>query len=119
MESIPSENQRFKLWLESQHRSASAVAKDLGVSRAVLSHILNGRNRLSLSVVQSVAKAFDDFDLEYVVMGRSAGPVKPKPEVLPAAELPKKQPSSIPSAPYDELILVRDGRFPILLPEEA
>ncbi|MGA1363444.1 MAG: helix-turn-helix domain-containing protein [Schleiferiaceae bacterium] len=116
MESIPSENQRFKLWLEGQHRSASAVAKDLGVSRAVLSHILNGRNRLSLSVVQSAARAFDDFDLEYVVMGRtSIGAVPASPPPAPPASPPKREAVGN----YDELILVRDGKFRVLLPEEA
>jgi transcriptional regulator with XRE-family HTH domain len=118
MESIPSENQRFKLWLEGQHRSASAVAKDLGVSRAVLSHILSGRNRLSLSVVQSAARAFDDFDLEYVVMGRTAIAAVPTSSPLPPAP-PASPPTRAAAGNYDELILVRDGKFRVLLPEEA
>ena len=112
MESIPSENQRFKDWLDRQHRPASSVAKDLGVSRAVLSHILSGRNKLSLSVVQCAARAFDDFDMEYVVLGRAV--TQPKTQTVahtPASPLPMRY------SGYDELILIRDGKFRVLAPE--
>jgi transcriptional regulator with XRE-family HTH domain len=114
MESIPSENQRFKDWLDRQHRPASSVAKDLGVSRAVLSHILSGRNKLSLSVVQCAARAFDDFDMEYVVLGGAV--TQPKTQTVahtPASSLPVRQ------GGYDELILIRDGKFRVLAPEKA
>jgi transcriptional regulator with XRE-family HTH domain len=111
MEFIPSENQRFKDWLDRQQRTASAVAKDLGVSRAVLSHILSGRNKLSLSVVQCAARAFDDFDLEYVVLGRP-GVVKNDSHDPPVKQKPLPQ-------VYDQLIVVRDGKFRVLLPEES
>ena len=69
MQRLPLENLRFKEWLDSQNRSASSIASNLGVSRAVLSHILSGRNKLSLSVVQSAARLYQDFDLDYVVLG--------------------------------------------------
>ncbi|MEY3927622.1 MAG: hypothetical protein RJA97_629 [Bacteroidota bacterium] len=112
MESIPSENQRFKDWLDRQHRPASSVAKDLGVSRAVLSHILSGRNKLSLSVVQCAARAFDDFDMEYVVLGRDGSHAKTQePPHSTASALPVRR------GGYDELILVRDGKFRVLAPE--
>ena len=114
MESIPSENQRFKDWLDRQHRPAISVAKDLGVSRAVLSHILSGRNKLSLSVVQCAARAFDDFDMEYVVLGRAVAQPKAQPAAHPpASSLPVRQ------SGYDELILIRDGKFRVLAPEQA
>jgi Helix-turn-helix. len=69
MQCLPLENLRFKEWLDSQNRSANSIAGTLGVSRAVLSHILSGRNKLSLSVVQSAARNYKDFDLYYVVLG--------------------------------------------------
>lgn len=69
MQCLPLENLRFKEWLDSQNRSANSIAGTLGVSRAVLSHILSGRNKLSLGVVQSAARHYKDFDLYYVVLG--------------------------------------------------
>ena len=115
MDTIPSENQRFKDWLDRQHRPASAVAKDIGVSRAVLSHILSGRNKLSLSVVQSAARAFDDFDIEYVVLGRQAPSANHAVESSPV----KSPPKHVDPTAFDQLILVRDGKFRVLTPEEA
>lgn len=117
MERIPSENQRFKDWLDRQHRSTSAVAKDLGVSRAVLSHILSGRNKLSLSVVQSAARAFDDFDMEFIVLGRPSIPTTDSKSDSVKTQLKKSKTQLNPS--FDQLILVRDGKFKILTPEEA
>jgi hypothetical protein len=78
----------------------------------VLSHILSGRNKLSLSVVQCAARAFDDFDMEYVVLGRAISQPKTQPAThTPASSLPVRQ------GGYDELILVRDGKFRVLAPE--
>lgn len=114
MEIIPSENQRFKDWLDRQHRPASAVAKDLGVSRAVLSHILSGRNKLSLSVVQCAARAFEDFDMEYVVLGRRAKPTNQPIEIHNKTQVPKTSAEHA----FDQLILVRDGKFRVLTPDK-
>jgi transcriptional regulator with XRE-family HTH domain len=121
MGSIPSENQRFKDWMEQTKRSAGTVANDLGVSRAVLSHILTGRNKLSLSVVQHAARVYSDFDLEFVVLGSaprfSAEPPKPRGE---STEVPTPYPKNAPKRPaYDQLILVRDGKFHVLIPDSA
>lgn len=116
MESIPSENQRFKDWLEHHRRSASSVAKDLGVSRAVLSHILSGRNKLSLSVVQSAARAYSDFDLAYIVLGESSRQATSSPPSAPQAPT-NPHTKTTPSSAYDQLILVRDGHFKVLVPE--
>ncbi len=121
MESIPSENQRFKDWMQQTKRSAGTVANDLGVSRAVLSHILTGRNKLSLSVVQHAARVYSDFDLEFVVLGSaprfSAEPPKPKGE---STEVPTPYPKNAPTRPaYDQLILVRDGKFHVLIPDST
>ncbi|MFM8565620.1 MAG: helix-turn-helix domain-containing protein [Bacteroidota bacterium] len=125
MDGIPAENQRFKGWMERSGRSAGAVARDLGVSRAVLSHILTGRNKLSLSVVQHAARVYPDFDLAYVVLGTDPGlgkreePTAPvKVVVAKKSSIPRK-PSSLHGAGYDQLILVRDGKFQVLEPEDA
>jgi transcriptional regulator with XRE-family HTH domain len=125
MERIPAENQRFKEWMERSSRSAAAVARDLGVSRAVLSHILTGRNKLSLSVVQHAARVYADFDLAFVVMGTPAGTARreepaPPPKVVVAKKTsiaPKS--SALHASGYDQLILVRDGKFQVLEPEGA
>lgn len=122
---IPAENERFKEWMERSSRSAAAVARDLGVSRAVLSHILTGRNKLSLSVVQHAARVYSDFDLTFVILGtpRDMTRLEEKSQ-LPKVVVAKKtsiapKTSILRASGYDQLILVRDGKFRVLEPEGA
>lgn len=122
---IPAENERFKEWMERSSRSAAAVARELGVSRAVLSHILTGRNKLSLSVVQHAARVYSDFDLTFVILGtpRDMTRLEEKSQ-LPKVVVAKKtsiapKTSVLRASGYDQLILVRDGKFRVLEPEGA
>lgn len=67
------ENQRLVAWMQSKQMNASQLAERLGTSRATISHVVTGRNKLSLSLVQSLAEAFPDFDLYHIVLGRPSG----------------------------------------------
>lgn len=122
---IPAENERFKEWMERSSRSAAAVARDLGVSRAVLSHILTGRNKLSLSVVQHAARVYSDFDLTFVILGTPSDMTRlEEKSQLPKVVVAKKtsiapKTSVLRASGYDQLILVRDGKFRVLEPEGA
>jgi transcriptional regulator with XRE-family HTH domain len=122
MQCLPLENLRFKEWLDSQNRSASSIAGTLGVSRAVLSHILSGRNKLSLSVVQSAARHYKDFDLYYVVLGEQQRKRQNYESI--ATQSPafaSNVNSTLTNAVnhLDQVILVRNGRFRVLLSEKA
>ena len=122
MQSLPLENLRFKEWLDSQNRSASSVAGNLGVSRAVLSHILSGRNKLSLSVVQSAARTYRDFDLVYVVLGERQRK-RPNNETIathyPVFDVKVNSTLTKTAKQFDQVFLVRNGRFRVLLSENA
>ena len=122
MQSLPLENLRFKEWLDSQNRSASSVAGNLGVSRAVLSHILSGRNKLSLSVVQSAARTYRDFDLVYVVLGERQRK-SPNNETIathyPVFDVKMNSTLTKTAKQFDQVFLVRNGRFRVLLSEKA
>ena len=122
---IPAENERFKEWMERSSRSAAAVARDLGVSRAVLSHILTGRNKLSLSVVQHAARVYSDFDLTFVILGTPRDMTRLEEKSQLSKVVVAKKTSIAPktsvlrASGYDQLILVRDGKFRVLEPEGA
>ncbi|NQW41766.1 MAG: helix-turn-helix transcriptional regulator [Cryomorphaceae bacterium] len=122
MQSLPLENIRFKEWLDSQNRSASSIASNLGLSRAVLSHILSGRNKLSLSVVQSAARTYQDFDLVYVVLGERQRK-RPNNESIvthyPAFDMKVNSTLINAANHFDQVVLVRNGRFRVLLSEIA
>ena len=122
MQCLPLENLRFKEWLDSQNRSANSIAGTLGVSRAVLSHILSGRNKLSLSVVQSAARTYRDFDLVYVVLGERQRK-RPNNETIathyPVFDVKVNSTLTKTAKRFDQVFLVRNGRFRVLLSEKA
>ena len=122
MQSLPLENIRFKEWLDSQNRSASSIASNLGVSRAVLSHILSGRNKLSLSVVQSAARTYRDFDLVYVVLGERQKK-RPNNETIathyPVFDVKVNSTLTKTAKQFDQVVLVPNGSFRVFLSEMA
>ena len=122
MQCLPLENLRFKEWLDSQNRSASSVAGNLGVSRAVLSHILSGRNKLSLSVVQSAARTYRDFDLIYVVLGERQRK-RPNNETIathyPVFDVKVNSTLTKTAKQFDQVVLVPNGSFRVFLSEMA
>jgi transcriptional regulator with XRE-family HTH domain len=122
MQCLPLENLRFKEWLDSQNRSANSIAGTLGVSRAVLSHILSGRNKLSLSVVQSAARTYRDFDLVYVVLGERQRK-RPNNETIathyPVFDVKVNSTLTKTAKQFDQVFLVRNGRYRVLLSEKA
>ena len=122
MQSLPLENLRFKEWLDSQNRSASSVAGNLGVSRAVLSHILSGRNKLSLSVVQSAARTYRDFDLVYVVLGERQKK-RPNNETIathyPVFDVKVNSTLTKTAKQFDQVFLVPNGSYRVFLSEIA
>lgn len=118
MQCLPLENLRFKEWLDSQNRSANSIAGTLGVSRAVLSHILSGRNKLSLSVVQSAAKQYKDFDLYYVVLGEQHNKRQSyKTIATQSSDFALRANSTLSNTvlQLDQVTLLRNGRFRVLL----
>jgi transcriptional regulator with XRE-family HTH domain len=122
MQCLPLENLRFKEWLDSQNRSANSIAGTLGVSRAVLSHILSGRNKLSLSVVQSAARTYRDFDLVYVVLGERQRK-RPNNETIathyPVFDVKVNSTLTNTANHLDQVFLLRNGRYRVLLSEKA
>jgi len=105
------ENQRLVAWMQSKQLNASQLAERLGTSRANISHVVNGRNKLSLNLVQSLAENFPDFDLSYIVLGRAAtssGTSTSKDPISPV------QGRTLPSTQHLEtLIIVQGDHFEI------
>ena len=122
MQCLPLENLRFKEWLDSQNRSANSIAGTLGVSRSVLSHILSGRNKLSLSVVQSAARTYRDFDLVYVVLGERQRK-RPNNETIathyPVFDVKVNSTLTKTAKEFDQVFLVPNGSFRVFLSEMA
>lgn len=62
--------QRISAIIEEKGYSYAGFAEAIDVQRAKISHILSGRNRPSLDIVQRILRAFPDLDSEYLLFGQ-------------------------------------------------
>jgi transcriptional regulator with XRE-family HTH domain len=67
--------------MQSQHLSASQLAEKLGVQRSGISHILSGRNKPGLEFVLRLHESFPEFDLPWLLTGKSQAAPAPMPEI--------------------------------------
>lgn len=94
---------RIQELLRVREISASQFADTIGVSRPVVSHILSGRNKPSLEVVQKITAAFPDLSLSWLLNGngpmleRPAAQVAAKPSAAPKPPVPPVEPVSQPA----------------------
>ncbi|MET4106136.1 helix-turn-helix domain-containing protein [Hymenobacter sp. UYP22] len=86
---------RIRLLLSEQHLSSTQFADVIGVSRPVISHILSGRNKPSLEVVQKILSAFPDLSTTWLLTG--TGGMR-KAESITKAAIPAKR-EAVPSLP--------------------
>lgn len=92
---------RIRELLAARELSSTQFADTIGVSRPVVSHILSGRNKPSLEVVQKIVAAFPDLSLPWLLNGEGAmvAPVTvPAPAPATASE-PIRRPSLPTAAP--------------------
>jgi len=81
---------RIRLILQAKQLSPTQFADAIGAARPVVSHILSGRNKPSLEVVQKILAAFPELSMAWLLNG--VGPMeiqsRPAPTVAPAAAPP-------------------------------
>ena len=58
-------NDKIKQVLAIRNLSPSHLADDIGVQRSSISHILSGRNRPSLDIIQKIVRRFPEFTYEW------------------------------------------------------
>lgn len=74
---------RIKDIMDRENLSPSAFADLLGIGRAVISHILNGRNNPSLEVVTRILETFKDINSDWLLFGRGSMFVDSHNETFP------------------------------------
>lgn len=60
---------RIRKIIENEQLSASDFAKKIEIQKSSVSHILSGRNKPSLEVVQKILVAFDKLNTEWLIFG--------------------------------------------------
>jgi DNA-binding XRE family transcriptional regulator len=92
--SVTSMLDRIRQLLAEQQLSSTQFADTIGVSRPVVSHILSGRNKPSLEVVQKIIAAFPDVSINWLLTGTGAIREHKAPPEVPAQ--PKRKPAAAP-----------------------
>lgn len=78
------ERERIEFIISVYGLSPSLFADKTGIPRASVSHILSGRNKPSLEILQKVAKVFPNVDLNWLVLG--VGKAPSAADILPENE---------------------------------
>jgi len=60
---------RLKNWMESDSLKPSALADNIGVNRATISHILSGRNKPSIDFLQKLLHSYSDLNANWLITG--------------------------------------------------
>jgi DNA-binding XRE family transcriptional regulator len=110
--------ERIRILLESRQLTPTQFADAIGVARPIVSHILSGRNRPSLEVVQRILAAMPDLAMPWLLNGTGdmlvatpaapptvGAPASARPEVssLPVAT-PPMSPVAAPAAVWPESV---------------
>ncbi len=62
-------NKRFKLWLESQNLNANSLSKLVDLNRSSISHIVNGRNKPSIDMLEKILSIYPNLNLNWLITG--------------------------------------------------
>jgi len=77
---------RIRQIMEHENLTPAKFADKLQISRAVISHILNGRNNPSLDVVLKILSQMDYINPEWLLTGKGSMYIKGKDEKSPIGE---------------------------------
>ncbi len=60
---------RIRELIEKENLSNKEFAQKLSINPSIISHILSGRNKVSLQVVEQIVKVFTNVSLDYLLLG--------------------------------------------------
>ena len=61
--------ERLKNWMESEYLKPSALADNIGVNRATISHILSGRNKPSIDFLEKLLNTYPKINTNWLISG--------------------------------------------------
>lgn len=101
--------ERIRALLESRQLTPTQFADVIGVARPIVSHILSGRNKPSLEVVQRILAAMPDLAMPWLLNG--TGPMLAGPSVAPVPPVPLEGASpAVPQTTPVPATVAADGR---------
>lgn len=110
---------RIKAWCETKNLSPAELAKELGMNRSTVVHMLNGRNKPNLVFIVKLAEYDEELDLRNLLTGRIAAELKPpqkKIEFKPSPTPPQREVVSVQTV--EKLVVLNvDGTYKTYLEE--
>lgn len=76
--------ERIRLLLETRQLTPTQFADAIGIARPIVSHILSGRNKPSLEVVQRILAAMPDLSMPWLLNGTGAMQAAARASTLPS-----------------------------------
>ena len=73
---------RIQKIIEEQEISLNAFAQEIGVNRSTISHILTGRNKPSVEVLQKILKRFPSLSSDWLLLGYGSSAMRYNMRVL-------------------------------------
>ena len=100
---------RIKKILEEYKLSPTIFSEKLGIQKANVSHVLNGRNKPSLDFVLKVSEAFPEINIEWILKGKGSMKVEnmntssySSPTLFPTQNNEVKQPPIVKEITHKE-----------------
>lgn len=91
---------RLQYLMKLHNLSASAFADKINVQRSSISHILSGRNKPSLELMQKVLAAFPKVNADWLILGNTSGEqisIEVKKEAETTPTIPSEKTTSTPT----------------------
>ncbi len=114
---------RIRALLLARQLSPTQFADAIGVARPIVSHIMSGRNKPSLEVVQKVLAAFPDLSMPWLLNGSGPMLATAEPpttaEIAPATAVsaPRRRPVPVPPPPVAPPLPANEAAEPFPAPE--
>lgn len=92
-------SEKIKLILAGKNISPSIFADEIGIQRSSMSHILAGRNKPSLDIVQKIIKRFPDLGIAWIMDDQDLlqfNSEPPQPVAVNEVVQPKAEPAHTP-----------------------
>ena len=105
-------NEKIKQILVDKNISPSHFADEIGIQRSSVSHILAGRNKPSLDIVQKVIRRFPELGMNWILDDEDLPEINPITAAVPT-DLPKPPPKKVAK---DEPLESRRDNIPTKLP---
>lgn len=96
--------ERIRILLETRQLTPTQFADAIGIARPIVSHILSGRNKPSLEVVQRILGAMPDLSMPWLLNGTGPMLASATPEAFVTPAAPMAPPVPVPVAAAEAIV---------------